>query len=136
MLDIDHFKLVNDNYGHAMGDQVIKAVAVLLRQRLRRSDIIGRYGGEEFVAILPGCDIEAVRHILEHMRTGFSALHFIHAGQQFACTLSMGFACSAQYPHDGGADLLITADQALYAAKRGGRNQIRAADPAQRMDKL
>lgn len=130
MLDIDHFKAVNDNYGHAMGDVVIAAVATLLRQRLRQSDIIGRYGGEEFVAVLPDCDLENARLLLDDIRQRFSSLLYSHEGQSFSCTISVGLACSAQYPDSHGAELLVTADEALYRAKRGGRNQVQAAKPA------
>lgn len=75
MLDIDHFKTVNDNYGHAMGDVVIAAVATLLRQRLRQSDILGRYGGEEFVVVLPECELENAGLLLDEIRQRFSSLH-------------------------------------------------------------
>lgn len=130
MLDIDHFKAVNDNYGHAMGDVVIAAVATLLRQRLRQSDILGRYGGEEFVAVLPDCDLESARLLLDDIRQRFSSLHYSNDGQSFSCTISIGLACSAQYPDSNGAELLVTADEALYRAKRGGRNQVQEAKPA------
>lgn len=131
MLDIDHFKMVNDTHGHAMGDVVISSVAMLLRQRLRQSDIVGRYGGEEFVSILPECDVDAGQKLQEDIRQRFSAVTFSHDGQTFNCTLSVGVASSAQYPQASGAELLIAADEALYAAKRGGRNQVRCADPGQ-----
>lgn len=124
MLDIDHFKNVNDTHGHAAGDVVISSIAMLLRQRLRQTDIIGRYGGEEFVALLVECDIDASRRLMEDIRQRFSALHFSHAGKEFSCTLSAGLACSAQHVESSDAELLIYADEALYAAKRGGRNQI------------
>lgn len=127
MLDIDHFKSVNDSYGHATGDLVIKSIATLLRQRLRLTDIIGRYGGEEFLAVLPECDIESAHLILEDIRSRFAALQFSHEGQVFGCTLSAGLSCSSQHPDLNAAELLAAADQALYAAKRGGRNQVREA---------
>lgn len=130
MLDIDHFKAVNDKYGHAMGDVVIAAIATLLRQRMRQSDIIGRYGGEEFVAVLPDCDVENARRLLEDVRQRFSSLQYSHEGQSFSCTISVGLACSTQFPDSNGTELLVIADEALYAAKRGGRNQVREAKPA------
>ena len=129
MLDIDHFKRVNDTYGHAAGDVVISSAAMLLRQRLRQSDIVGRYGGEEFAAVLPECDIAAAQELLEDIRRRFAAVRFSHEGKDFSCTLSIGLACSAQFPGSNGAALLIAADAALYAAKRGGRNQVRADAP-------
>ena len=130
MLDIDHFKAVNDTYGHAVGDLVISSVAMLLRQRLRRSDVIGRYGGEEFAVILPECDIEDAQRLLEDIRLRFSTVHFNHEDREFTCTLSAGLASSSQFPDHGGSELLVAADEALYQAKRGGRNQIRSAGHA------
>jgi diguanylate cyclase (GGDEF)-like protein len=130
MLDIDHFKLVNDTYGHAMGDVVISSIAMLLRQRLRQSDIVGRYGGEEFVAVLPECDAEHAHLLMEDIRRRFASLRFSHEGKDFRCTLSVGLACSAAYPDSDGAALLVAADEALYVAKRGGRNQVRETKPA------
>ncbi|MBT9591838.1 MAG: diguanylate cyclase [Thiobacillus sp.] len=124
MLDIDHFKTINDTHGHAVGDLVIKSIATLLRQRLRKSDLIGRYGGEEFLVVLPECDSKSARQILEDIRTRFAALQFSHNGQSFNCTLSAGLACSVESPEAGSAELLILADRALYAAKRGGRNRV------------
>lgn len=130
MLDIDHFKLVNDTYGHAVGDVVISSVAMLLRQRLRQSDIVGRYGGEEFVAVLPECDGAHAHLLMEDIRQRFAAVRFSHEGKDFTCTLSVGLACSAAYPDSNGAALLVAADEALYVAKRGGRNQVQEAKPA------
>ena len=125
MLDIDHFKRVNDSYGHAAGDNVIRALANLLRQRLRRVDSLGRYGGEEFLAVLPDCSPQQAQRILDEIRQRFAELRFIAAGAEFSVTLSAGISCTAQ---DSSADeLLEHADRALYAAKNGGRNQVRQA---------
>ncbi|MBT9568996.1 MAG: diguanylate cyclase [Thiobacillus sp.] len=127
MLDIDHFKAVNDNYGHAVGDVVISSIAMLLRQRLRQTDVIGRYGGEEFVAILPECDSQDAFLLLEDIRQRFASIGFSHDGKPFFVTLSAGLASSTAFPGTTGAELLIAADQALYGAKREGRNQIMIA---------
>lgn len=127
MMDIDHFKRVNDTYGHAAGDVVISAVALLLRQRLRQSDIIGRYGGEEFAVLLHDCDVQNAKLLLEDVRQSFAKICFSHESKEFSCTLSGGLACSIQYSENSGAELLVVADEALYAAKHGGRNQIRVA---------
>lgn len=129
MLDIDHFKTVNDTHGHAVGDLVIKSIATLLRQRLRKSDLIGRYGGEEFLAVLPECDIRFARQILEDIRTCFAALQFSSTGQSFNCSLSAGLACSIENPEANSAELIVLADRALYAAKRDGRNRVELSTP-------
>lgn len=130
MLDIDHFKAVNDKYGHSMGDAVIASVATLLRQRLRQSDILGRYGGEEFLVVLPECELKNAGLLLDDIRKRFSSLRYSHEEQDFTCTISIGLACSAQYPDSEGAELLVAADEALYKAKRGGRNQVQEANPS------
>lgn len=124
MLDIDHFKRVNDTHGHGTGDRVIMALARLLKQRLRKSDGIGRYGGEEFVAILPDTDLETARDVLEDIRARFEVLPFLHQGREFRCTLSAGVASTRELPEADDGQLLIAADQALYAAKHGGRNRV------------
>jgi diguanylate cyclase (GGDEF)-like protein len=124
MLDIDFFKKVNDSYGHAAGDNVIRALANLLRQRLRRIDSLGRYGGEEFLLVLPDCPTEQALRILDEIRQRFAELHFIAGGQQFSVTLSAGIASTEDAP-TGADDLLEKADRAMYAAKHGGRNQVR-----------
>ncbi|MBS7691179.1 diguanylate cyclase [Pseudomonas lalucatii] len=125
MLDIDHFKKVNDNYGHTAGDNVIRALANLLRQRLRRIDSLGRYGGEEFLAVLPDCLPEQAQRILDEIRERFAELRFIAEGAEFTVTLSAGIACTDIDCSPG--ELLERADRALYAAKNGGRNQVRQA---------
>ncbi|MBE0510485.1 MAG: diguanylate cyclase [Gammaproteobacteria bacterium] len=127
MLDIDHFKEVNDNYGHAVGDVVIASVAMLLRQRLRHSDIIGRYGGEEFVAVLPDCDMKHARQMMDTLRERLAELKFSYDGSEFHCTISAGLAETNKHPECDGEALLMRADEALYAAKNGGRNQVREA---------
>ena len=122
MIDIDHFKKVNDTYGHPMGDQVIRSLAWLLRQRLRKTDAVGRYGGEEFLVILPDSDAQHARQVLDRIRVDFS--HFRHPVQDtwFSCTFSCGIA--ELVPGQGAPVLLKQADEALYHAKRAGRNQI------------
>ncbi|SFI06509.1 response regulator receiver modulated diguanylate cyclase [Pseudomonas guineae] len=124
MLDIDFFKKVNDNYGHAAGDNVIRALANLLRQRLRRIDSLGRYGGEEFLVVLPDCTAEQAWGVLDEIRQRFAELTFIASGSEFSVTLSAGVASTADTSNSA-SELLEKADQALYAAKHGGRNQVR-----------
>lgn len=123
MLDIDHFKQVNDRFGHPAGDNVIRALANLLRQRLRRVDSLGRYGGEEFAAVLPECSAEQAEQILNEIRQRFAELSFMAEGNEFHVTLSAGIAQSTG--KDCKSDLLELADKALYVAKHSGRNQIR-----------
>ena len=127
MLDIDHFKSVNDTHGHAVGDRVIKALAHLLKQRLRKVDGIGRYGGEEFVVILPECDTLTAHRVIDSIRAHFGALRFQHEGQELACSFSAGVAGTAVRTHASSAELLLAADESLYVAKHGGRNQVRIA---------
>ena len=125
MLDLDHFKRVNDQYGHAAGDNVIRSLANLLRQRLRRIDSLGRYGGEEFVAVLPDCTAEQAQRVFDEIRQRFAALTF-HAGDRtFSVSLSAGISEAGSSVAPG--SLLEQADQALYEAKHNGRNQVRLA---------
>ena len=125
MLDIDHFKQVNDQYGHPVGDNVIRALANLLRQRLRKIDSLGRYGGEEFLAVLPDCSGEQAQQVIEEIRQHFTRLTFQAGQQQFHCSFSAGVVQSNG--EQSASELLHLADQALYAAKHGGRNQVRLA---------
>ncbi|MBB1521460.1 diguanylate cyclase [Aquipseudomonas guryensis] len=124
MLDIDHFKQVNDSHGHAVGDNVIRALANLLRQRLRRIDSLGRYGGEEFMAVLPDCTGEQALHILDGIRQQFSLIRFAGELSEFSVSLSAGVACGQGL---SAAELMEQADRALYQAKTSGRNLVRLA---------
>lgn len=125
-LDIDHFKNVNDTYGHAVGDRVIKALARLLRQRLRSADVIGRMGGEEFAALLPDSGVAEAEQVFNQVREAFSEIVFHTDGTAFSVTLSCGVAA---YPkHNNATDLSDAADKALYTAKHSGRNQVCRAD--------
>lgn len=127
MLDIDHFKRVNDRYGHAAGDNVIRALANLLRQRLRRVDSLGRYGGEEFAAVLPDCTAVQAKRIIDEIRERFSELSFVAGETTFNVTLSCGIS---QTDHPSTADeLLERADRALYCAKDAGRNRVLMFSP-------
>ena len=121
MIDIDHFKQINDRYGHGTGDTVLKTLAALLERRLRQSDHIGRLGGEEFGFILPDSSLEQAYEITEQLREQFSELNHFSDGIHFQCSFSAGIACSTNHPEV--LSLLEAADNNLYIAKQAGRNQ-------------
>ncbi|MFM4961384.1 diguanylate cyclase [Aeromonas caviae] len=125
MLDIDHFKKVNDTHGHAVGDNVIRALANLLRQRLRRVDSLGRYGGEEFLAVLPDCNGAQAVKIIDQIRQQFSLLSFVGEQGEFFVSLSAGVACCMGSTAN---EVMETADRALYNAKRNGRNRVQSSE--------
>jgi len=126
MIDIDHFKSINDTFGHPVGDQVIRGLAWLLKGRLRSVDLIGRYGGEEFIIALPGIDLARAIPVIERIRRDFSELPHAHAGGALYATFSAGVA---SYPmiHHTAQGLTEAADQALLQAKRLGRNRTETA---------
>jgi len=121
MIDIDHFKAVNDTYGHPVGDQVIVALARFIQQRVRHSDIAGRYGGEEFAVILHDTDLPHAWQLIEDIRIAFAAIRFSAPEGEFCCSFSAGIASSRD--HKTPTTLREAADQALYRAKRSGRNR-------------
>jgi diguanylate cyclase (GGDEF)-like protein len=125
MIDLDFFKRINDTWGHPAGDQVLRALARIMHQRFRRGDLIGRYGGEEFSAILPSTSSDDAVRVLNDVREAFSRIRF-HAGDaEFSATFSAGIA--ALGPNDDAESLLYRADLMLYRAKEDGRNRIEAA---------
>ena len=121
MIDIDHFKHVNDRHGHLIGDGVIRMLSNLLRQRLRKTDSIGRYGGDEFVVVLANCQQADAVALIEEIRESFAHLHYAANGQKLQVTFSAGVATASS--HDSVRSLLDRADKALYVAKQQGRNQ-------------
>ncbi|RPJ18421.1 MAG: GGDEF domain-containing protein, partial [Chloroflexi bacterium] len=130
MADIDHFKQFNDLHGHAAGDTVLVQIASLLRTHVRSSDVICRYGGEEFIIILPEASQDITLMRAERMRENAGHLHLQYEGQTLkAVTLSLGVAI---FPDHGStiAALLAAADSALYRAKHAGRNRVMAVDQA------
>jgi len=127
MIDIDHFKSINDTYGHPVGDQVIRGLAWLLKGRLRSVDLIGRYGGEEFMIALPGVDTARAAPVIDRIRRDFSALPHAHPEGALFATFSAGVACFPSI-HPSAAGLTEAADQALLKAKRLGRNRVEKAD--------
>lgn len=126
MVDIDHFKAVNDTYGHAVGDQVILRVTHLIRNRLRRVDYVGRYGGEEFAVVMPNTDAAAACEVMDKLREAARELEHKADQKTFHVTFSCGVATYPQYQTP--LAVAEAADQALYKAKHAGRNQVMAAD--------
>ncbi|MGO8912510.1 MAG: GGDEF domain-containing protein, partial [Bradyrhizobium sp.] len=123
--DLDHFKSVNDRYGHAVGDAVLQLFARVVRETMRADDVIGRLGGEEFVAVLPG-GLKDAAAAGERVRSALAAASIVRNGQRIAATVSIGVASGSPL---GAVDSLITrADEALYRAKSGGRNRVEMAD--------
>jgi diguanylate cyclase (GGDEF)-like protein len=120
LCDLDHFKRLNDNYGHATGDQALVAFGQVVEGSLRKQDVFGRIGGEEFACLLGAADLEAGGQVAERIRREFAGLPLLEPGQ---LSVSIGIVSS----RDGGYDLfrlLSLADDALYAAKDKGRNRI------------
>ncbi len=135
MIDIDRFKTVNDTYGHPVGDQVLVSLASLMKHRLRKSDIIGRYGGEEFAIILTDCSINEAVFILDQLRQNFAAICFRVGNATFTSSFSCGVSalsdndrCRNDLYSEHMERICAAADNALYAAKHGGRNLV-MADP-------
>ena len=122
LLDLDHFKHINDNYGHDMGDQVLIQVAECLAQHVREQDMIGRFGGEEFILLLPNTTTEQAQHVAERCRIALTELNFVYEQQPFSISASFGISSSqnASEPQQ----IIRQADQALYAVKTAGRNQV------------
>lgn len=127
MLDIDHFKQVNDRWGHANGDRVLAELANVLRDSLRAGDMAARVGGEEFLVLLPGDDLEQARDAAERIRARVAALRIALPGEMIATTVSIGIATLTAAESVG--QLLGRGDIALYAAKRAGRNRCLAWEP-------
>lgn len=135
MLDLDHFKAVNDRYGHAVGDTVLCAVAAALRERLREVDTVCRYGGEEFCVVLPETDERMSVDVAEELRGLIADLTVDTGDETVSVTASLGvstlMASSVEAERPGARELLRHADEALYRAKRDGRNQVaHAAAPS------
>jgi two-component system cell cycle response regulator len=123
MLDIDHFKKVNDRYGHLTGDEVLEKIAVLIRRNIRETDIVGRYGGEEFIIILPKTNLSSAWVVAERLRTIIEKTEMKDsAGNAFTITVSQGLVGWER--DEDAASLISRADEALYKAKEKGRNRV------------
>jgi len=123
MFDIDHFKSINDTYGHQVGDAVIQQVAELIRENLRDSDVAGRYGGEEFVVLLPDTDKQGALTFAERLRHAVESHEVQHEQHRIRFTISLGVA-DLSVPSSSHAQLIEWADSALYASKAAGRNRV------------
>jgi diguanylate cyclase (GGDEF)-like protein len=131
LLDIDHFKTINDGHGHPAGDAVLSAVGELLRRELRKTDFAARIGGEEFALLLPHTGLAQGLRVAEQLREKFAAQRFSEAGAVFGCSASFGVVSTAEADSESAEGLIRLADRALYEAKEAGRNRVVAAsEPA------
>jgi diguanylate cyclase (GGDEF)-like protein len=127
LVDIDHFKQVNDTWGHLIGDIVLSEVSRALHAVLRSEDVLGRFGGEEFAVLLRQCEVSQALHVLDRARQKVEALRIPFKDKHITVTISAGVATFDPDAHRSQEDLLGAADQALYKAKRGGRNRVEKA---------
>jgi diguanylate cyclase (GGDEF)-like protein len=125
MLDIDHFKQINDTHGHSAGDDVLKAVAASIKNQLRNVDMVFRFGGEEFLILLSNTSREAAALVGERLRNAAQTEEYVADGRSIELTVSLG--CSTLLPGESAESLLRRADNALYVAKREGRNRLAMA---------
>jgi len=123
MLDIDNFKEINDTYGHLTGDRVLTSLASFLRRELRQIDLLGRYGGDEFIALLPETDLVSAKQVGERLRMNITKTVLVSDPNPIQITISVGVATLGDQ-NDDLKKLIQRADQALYHAKESGRNQV------------
>ncbi|PKO12092.1 MAG: hypothetical protein CVU39_25800 [Chloroflexi bacterium HGW-Chloroflexi-10] len=134
MIDIDHFKKINDTHGHPIGDQALIHIAHMIQQSLRAQDILCRYGGEEFCVLLPDADIKAAQQVAERVLQNTSKILVLSENHSFQITVSIGIADSGTNPNQSIMSLLGHADQALYKAKQSGRNRSFSFFPSKNPD--
>src|SRR5690606_26265477 len=127
LFDLDHFKQINDTYGHPAGDEVLKSVASTSRDQLRTEDVFARYGGEEFAIILRGIDVSGALAMADQLRGAIESLRILHAGREIRVTLSGGCASASELESASHTELLGHADRRLHAAKEAGRNRFFAS---------
>ena len=128
MVDLDKFKAINDTYGHPVGDRVLAETAKRMASEVRSYEAVGRYGGEEFLIILSGCDTEGASSMAKRICDSVAAEEFIVPGAKLTVTASFGVACTEQFMEPTEAGLIRAADMALYRAKDNGRNQVQVAN--------
>lgn len=129
LLDVDRFKLINDTYGHLVGDQVLQGIVATLQQTVRTEDTIGRFGGEEFIIVLPRADVHAAQEVAERVCHTIAQTPIVVDGHTLTVTISIGVAVLSAVEDDA-ASLIQRADQALYAAKAAGRDRVVVAGQA------
>jgi len=129
IVDLDFFKKVNDTYGHAVGDEVLKAISKIFQQSIRTTDLAARYGGEEFALMLPETKLEDAMTFAEQIRATIEASAIETAAGSISATVSIGVATVPHGKIHSAKELIVAADKALYKAKKNGRNQVQAAEP-------
>jgi len=128
LCDLDHFKAINDEHGHGAGDDTLREVSRRLRGSVRSYDMVGRYGGEEFLVVLNKCDPASAMALAESLRNAIATRPVMAAGKSITVTVSVGLALSTDYSSSDVGELINQADIALYAAKGAGRNCVRMAN--------
>jgi diguanylate cyclase (GGDEF)-like protein len=129
LLDLDNFKRINDSHGHSVGDEVLRHATKTLSATVRSCDELGRYGGEEFLAVLPGCNLQSALKVAERMRTTLSAPPCPSTAGLVQLSASFGVASMEGCRYLPTSELLNRADAALYRAKRAGRNRVEGSTP-------
>jgi diguanylate cyclase (GGDEF)-like protein len=124
MIDIDHFKQINDAYGHATGDTALSLLADQLRKSVRSADIIGRYGGEEFVILMPETGMQTAQQLAERQLVSIRSMRIKENGSEFSITISIGLTELDHANHQTIEDLIAQADRAMYTAKQNGRDRV------------
>ena len=125
MMDVDHFKNINDSYGHMVGDMMLKQIAQISARNIRQYDIIGRYGGEEFVILMPSTELDSATSIAQRVCKKIKESYIDYNGEKVKVTVSIGLTCTDHDNQKASLDLLLMqADKAMYAAKADGRNQV------------
>ena len=128
MLDIDHFKRLNDTYGHQVGDEALRGLSEIIRYTVRSTDIAARYGGEEFIVLLPQTDLEGATEFAHRLRFAVEDKTMVVGGQEVRMTVSLGVAACPHPAAESGEALIRLADDALYRAKRAGRNRVMVSE--------
>jgi diguanylate cyclase (GGDEF)-like protein len=129
MFDLDHFKPINDTYGHIVGDKVLVNIARISRMAVREGDFIIRYGGDEFLVILPGASGDDTQFVAERLRRMVEDSSVNHGHQELKLTISIGYSSYPEYDCEQEMDLVNSADEALYETKEAGRNKVTKYTP-------